>query len=279
MLGRLFKHSQNILRSCTSCTVDVLCAFAVFDNTACYLKNATTLTPINKSGVTLVVVRNEPPGPPAPPTPGPAPPPPPLPPKKYNVVLEQHSPQPVLSHGNAVGAGYSPCSTTFNPAFVDVLGENTVSGVVVRTDSCSATNGAMSFAKCNLETGVCGDLEPNYKFPSDQGTEDPRIVWDPYTSYFYNFAYGSNPKQAATDGCSTSGAPGAPGACTVILSRTRTPYNASTWVRAPIIHQCNTFLFWPRVCLRDTLFLMCSGCASRNTSLGVRTLGTEMVVV
>jgi hypothetical protein len=88
---------------------------------------------------------------------------------------------PVLSHSNAKGAGYSPCATTFNPAYVEVVGENTVGGIIVRTDSCAETKGALSFAKCDLQTGVCGDLEQTWQFPQTQGTQDPRVIWDPYT--------------------------------------------------------------------------------------------------
>ena len=33
-----------------------------------------------------------------------------------------------------------------------------------------------------------GDLDASYQ--DVQGTQDPRVVWDPHTEYFYNFAYG-----------------------------------------------------------------------------------------
>ncbi len=81
------------------------------------------------------------------------------------MTLVEHSPTPVLSSANAKGEGASPCDKTFNPAYVEVAGENTRGGVVVRTDGCAATNGALSFAPCDVLTGVCGDLEPAYQVP------------------------------------------------------------------------------------------------------------------
>mmetsp|Transcript_8515 Transcript_8515/g.21877 ORF Transcript_8515/g.21877 Transcript_8515/m.21877 type:complete len:464 (-) Transcript_8515:21-1412(-) len=222
---------------CTVCTTNPQCNYASFATAGhaagtCWLKDGKTMTPVNKSGVALVIVRAQPPGP-VPPRPSPSPPAPPLPPPKYRVELEEHSSKPVLSHGNAVGQGHSPCPLTFNPAYVPVAGGNTVGGVIVRTDGCNATKGALSFAKCDVQTGECNDLEPAYQINGSQGTEDPRVVWDPYTEYFYNFAYGTDAKQSLADGCSTSGAPGAPGACTVILSRSRTPYEANSWEHVP----------------------------------------------
>lgn len=74
-----------------------------------------------------------------------------------------------------------------------------------------------------MSTGVCGDLDPTYQIPAIGGSEDPRVVYDKYTEYFYNFAYG---KAVPGDDCE---GPGAPGACTVVLSRTKTPAIASSW--------------------------------------------------
>ena len=135
-------------------------------------------------------------------------PPPPLPPPKYKVVLTEHSPTPALSSANAKGHGASPCPTTFNPSYVEVAGENKVGGIIVRmrsahevslsrrssdraiisrgsfaragTDNCNATSGAMSWAPCDVQTGVCGDLNASYLYPKSQGTEDPRIIFNKY---------------------------------------------------------------------------------------------------
>lgn len=38
--------------------------------------------------------------------------------------------------------------------------------------------------------GVCGDLDFSYQYPHSQGTEDPRVIYNKYDQYFYNFAYG-----------------------------------------------------------------------------------------
>ena len=102
--------------------------------------------------------------------------------------MAEHNPTPTLSSANAKGRGASPCSKTFNPSYVEIAGENKVGGVIVRTDGCAATNGALSFAPCNVTTGVCGDLEPMYQATPSQGTQDPRVIYDPYSNYFYNFA-------------------------------------------------------------------------------------------
>ena len=51
---------------CTACAADKQCAFAVFDQPTCYLKDAATMTPVKKSGRTLLVVRSPPPPPPSP---------------------------------------------------------------------------------------------------------------------------------------------------------------------------------------------------------------------
>ena len=63
------------------------------------------------------------------------------------------------------GKGGSPCNLTFNPSYVEVAGKNTVGGVIVRTDGCNATQGRLSFAPCNLTTGICGDLDPRRRRP------------------------------------------------------------------------------------------------------------------
>jgi hypothetical protein len=63
---------------------------------------------------------------------------------------------------------------------VEVAGKNKVGGVIVRTDGCEATSGAMSFAPCDVQTGVCGDLEPAYQIPQGQGTQDPRVIYNQY---------------------------------------------------------------------------------------------------
>ena len=60
--------------------------------------------------------------------------------------------------------------------------------------------------------------------PPEQGTQDPRIIYDKYTEYFYMFTYG---RSHPDDNCGGPGVPGGTGACTVLLSRTQTPMNAT----------------------------------------------------
>ena len=209
------KHTATDAAGCCSlCAADAKCNFAAYTESqkTCYLKNARTLTPRNLTGVTLSVVHQMPPNPhpPAPPGPPPSPPPPPLPPPKYKVALSEHSAIPALSSANKAGHGASPCPLTFNPSYVEVAGANKVGGVIVRTDGCSATGGRMSFAPCDVQTGVCGDLNASYQIDSALGTQDPRVIFNKYDGYFYNFAYGGSAAQSKADGCPTAGAPGAP---------------------------------------------------------------------
>jgi predicted GH43/DUF377 family glycosyl hydrolase len=217
--------------------------FATHFEATCYLKNASTLTRVKAANVTLLVRTDRPtppPGPPAPPRPPPAPPPappppppPPLPPPKYKVELVEHGARPVLSSANAPGQGASPCNLTFNPSYVEVAGKNPVGGVIVRTDGCNATQGRLSFAPCNLTTGICGDLDPSYQVDSMLGTQDPRVIYDTYTEYFYMFTFGwFNHAPGHPGPCGLDGHPGS-GDCTVYLSRTQTPANASSWQRVP----------------------------------------------
>ena len=147
---------------------------------------------------------------------------PPLPAPKYKVELIERPSTPVLSSANVAGHGASPCRLTLNPSYVDVRGENKIGGILVRTDGCDATNGRLSFAECDVMTGVCGDLNSSYQYPADQGVEDPRVLWDPHTEYFYNFAYGTDRAQGSADGCTAAW-------CSVVLARTKTPIVASSW--------------------------------------------------
>ena len=158
---------------------------------------------------------------------------PPLPAPKYKVELTEHNSLPALSFANPKGGGGSPCMKTFNPSYVEVKGQNKVGGVIVRTDGCAATKGSMSFAPCDVMTGVCGDLDPSYQINQTQGSQrhclrychksadtcplafaieipanvrgecraderidngagiqDPRVIYNQYDEYFYNFAFG-----------------------------------------------------------------------------------------
>ena len=83
------------------------------------------------------------------------------------------------------------------------------------------------YEKGNVTSGVCGDLEPGYQVDMAQGTQDPRIIFNKYDEFFYMFTYGT------ADHGDTCTGPGAPGACTVLLSRTHTPAVASSWTHVP----------------------------------------------
>ena len=265
--------AHNEAACCAACTNDTKCNFAVFFRGKCYLKDTSTLTPKPKDGCTLITKRSQPPNahPPRPVGPPPPPAPPePLPPPKYKVVLAEHSPTPVISFANVKGQGNSPCKKTFNPSYVEVAGENKVGGVLLRTDGCAATKGSLSWAPCDVQTGVCGDVDPSYQISRSSGSQDPRAIFDKYSGYFYNFAYGGN--WSVPDGCASSGSPGAPGACSVVLSRTKTPAVASSWEHVPggtLPWHRNGCCWMQPVGQKSYCIFGESGTTGRNSGLGI----------
>jgi len=130
----------------------------------------------------------------------------------YKVELTSVSPTPVISHVNAKGNGYTPCSLTFNPAWLPASPGLPRTGLLVRAAGCPADYGGSSdhimFAPCD-ETGKCGDLEPTVIFGGSD-SEDPRIVF--YNGEYYNYYYAAGT-----------------GLYTVKLAKTKTPLNASSW--------------------------------------------------
>jgi hypothetical protein len=135
----------------------------------------------------------------------------------YDVRILSKGAKPAISLVNPKGSGYSPCTFTFNPAFIPAGPNVPSSFLILRASGCPAAFGGASdhllMAYCS-ETGVCGDVQPT-SLPFEQEAEDPRVfqltdaqgaLW----TYLYYFASGA-------------------GQATVYLRRTQTPLNFSSY--------------------------------------------------
>eukprot|EP00658_Telonema_sp_P-2_P073583 TRINITY_DN62677_c0_g1_i1.p1 TRINITY_DN62677_c0_g1~~TRINITY_DN62677_c0_g1_i1.p1 ORF type:complete len:308 (+),score=51.27 TRINITY_DN62677_c0_g1_i1:91-1014(+) len=78
----------------------------------------------------------------------------------------------------------------------------------------------ISFAPCDLSTGICGDAIQSFNLDPDADTEDPRAIWvDPwYYLFYYRFPVATGSKCVGEQ-------------CTVQLSRTVTPLVPGSWER------------------------------------------------
>ena len=148
----------------------------------------------------------------------------------YSFDVVSHASEPVLSKSNAVGSGHSDC-IVFNPSIVSKSAGFDREGLMVRECCGSQCVGhgrrllgevadraeRISFAQCDLLSGVCDDPEPSFNLDPTVDTEDPRVVL--YNDTYYNFYYRGTNQDPTCAGSQ----------CTVQLSRTRTPLNASSW--------------------------------------------------
>ena len=154
------------------------------------------------------------------------------------VSVLYHSPVPVLSSANQVGHGKPPEGCiVFNPAYIPASSGLNSSGLLVRMccgSSCighgddqvevevedEATESAerIGFAPCDLVTGVCEDVLPNFNLDPSVDTEDPRAFM--YNGLYYNFYY----RGSALPGTKCEGS-----SCTVALAKTKTPLDATSW--------------------------------------------------
>lgn len=144
------------------------------------------------------------------------PPPAPTPPPRwYSVTVGNKSATPVLSSGLPQGHGYSPCTQTFNPAYLEAHppGLN-ASIVLVRASGCTEEFGGaedhLLYAACSSD-GTCGDVQP-LLFPFEYLAEDPRVTFNEADRmwYLYYFANGTNQS-------------------TVFLRRSPTPLLPESW--------------------------------------------------
>ena len=145
----------------------------------------------------------------------------------YHLTVVSHSDTPVLSSANPVGQGHSDC-LIFNPSWIDGPGLRQAGGLVRECcgNGCyghglELTEGPkaerISFAPCNLTTGRCGDAVKAFDLDPNVDAEDPRAFLA--DGFYYLFYYKS---PARTHDCSGP-------QCTVALSRTQTPLNATSW--------------------------------------------------
>jgi hypothetical protein len=134
----------------------------------------------------------------------------------YDVSILERYDEPAMSIKKPTGKGYSPCTYTFNPAWLEpvpgVPGLNR-SILLFRAAGCPPTYGGsgdhLLFAYCEAD-GTCGDAQ-SLQFPFEAEAEDPRVVfWDGWW-YLYYYASGS-------------------GQATVYLRKSQTPLDPSSWV-------------------------------------------------
>jgi predicted GH43/DUF377 family glycosyl hydrolase len=153
----------------------------------------------------------------------------------YQVILTEHSPTPILSSSNPVGQGNSQGCLIFNPSYIQKSPTFQREGLLVREccgDTCTGHGRQFSlnqdraeriaFAPCNLSTATCSDAFPSKVFNLDPqaDTEDPRAFYNPYDEYYYLFYY----RSPAISQSKCTGQQ-----CTVQLSRTKTPLDASSY--------------------------------------------------
>lgn len=119
-----------------------------------------------------------------------------------------------MSLKKPMGSGYSPCTSTFNPAWVDKAwgpGLNR-SILIFRASGCppsyGGSNDHLLFAYCE-DDGTCGDAQ-DLQFPFEAGAEDPRIFF--HDGFYYMFYYASGS-----------------GESTVYLRKTTTPLDPASW--------------------------------------------------
>jgi hypothetical protein len=135
----------------------------------------------------------------------------------YTVNLLRKGATPAISSKNAPGNGYSPCTFTFNPAWVPAAAPNLNSTLIVRASGCPTAFGGsgdhLLQVNCrvdNLLGGICDDVSSAQFTGFETDAEDPRVfVYNGETFLFY-FASGS-------------------GQSTVYLRKTSTPSDPSSW--------------------------------------------------
>eukprot|EP00938_MAST-03A_sp_MAST-3A-sp1_P004732 g4732.t1 len=150
----------------------------------------------------------------------------------YDVILESHASTPILSSQNG-GRG----CLAFNPSYLTATPQNpeglfvrrccgmTCAGHGLKSTSKTSSEHAerIGFAACNITSNEdlqCDEVDADFNLDPFADTEDPRVFYVKETGYFYNFYYRYPflPDQNCTDD-----------QCTVQLSRSKTPLNASSW--------------------------------------------------
>jgi hypothetical protein len=141
---------------------------------------------------------------------------PPPPRRVYTVAFSSKGLTPALSIANPPGAGHSPCTYTYNPAWLEphppFLNK---SAALIRVSNCSeAAGGAlehMMFGYCSAD-GTCEDLEDAAQVPFETEANDPRAFYNPADANWYVYYWHNNT-----------------GIATINLRRSPTPTILTTW--------------------------------------------------
>lgn len=150
---------------------------------------------------------------------------------RYTVRVDSHSPNPILSKKDSPG---KDC-IIFNPSFIPASETFNRSGLLVRQCCGSTCTGhgrrkldeertaehaeRIGFAECKVVDGTCGRVNETFNLDPYADTEDPRAFF--WEGWYYLFYY----RYPALNNQSCVGEQ-----CTVQMSKTRTPLNASSWI-------------------------------------------------
>ena len=138
----------------------------------------------------------------------------------YSLSLKK-DPTPVISILNPRGQGYTPCNYTFNPAWIEASpGTNGTTGMLLRAAQCPEDFGGQQdhilMAQCKPDGSSCDDVQP-FVFPFESSAEDPRVVYDKFSGYYWLWYFASPP---GTPHGSQN---------TVFQRRSKTPFIPGSW--------------------------------------------------
>eukprot|EP01043_Picozoa_sp_COSAG02_P023892 COSAG02_NODE_1290_length_13442_cov_6.479125_1_plen_438_part_00 len=189
--------------------------------------------------------------------------------ESFVVSFTEHSSTPVISTNNTKGNGSTPCMT-LNPSYIPASAGLNQSGLLLRMccgenvfcNNCGSgtCNGRhphgtpapsypfpfnpsiperITFAPCDLATGLCGDVDTAVNLDPTVFAEDPRAFL--YNGWYYNFYWRGKPGSYHPGKCTLNVAANgsATELCGVALAKTQTPLNSSSW-------QIITYLPWVR---------------------------------
>lgn len=136
---------------------------------------------------------------------------------QYSARIVRKGAVPAVSSKNAPGDGFSPCTFTFNPAWIP-SGSSLSSTLIVRASGCPADFGGggdhLLMVNCTIDPvtgGACSDVSPAQFAGIEDDAEDPRLFEYNGFVYLFYFAAGS-------------------GQSTVYLRKTQTPSDPASWV-------------------------------------------------
>jgi predicted GH43/DUF377 family glycosyl hydrolase len=138
----------------------------------------------------------------------------------YSLSLKK-DPTPLISILNSPGHGFTPCNYTFNPAWIlPSAGTNGTTGMLLRAAQCPDDFGGQDdhilMVKCKPDGSSCDDVL-SAVLPLESFAEDPRVVYDEYTGYYWLWYFASPP---GTPHGSQN---------TVFQRRSKTPFVPESW--------------------------------------------------